>query len=176
MPEDKPVYGKRAVTPVGRISFPKWPDTEGRFADGKYKCKLIIPKSDEAASAALFAIVDPLALEVFGESDYVSPIQDGDESDRVEYHGHWVISPRTKRKPKFVDYPDRADIDPDEIRAGDYVRVGVSPYSYSSANGDGISLGLTNVQKIRDGEPFGGGLDADAEFEAAGLVDELDAF
>jgi hypothetical protein len=171
MPE-KPSYGQRVVTPVGRISFPKWPDDTGPYADGKFKCTLIFPKDDEASAVALRRIIEDLAIKTFGGDDFVSPIRDGDESSRDEYAGHYYITPRSQWRPGFID-ADRRNIDPSEINPGDYVRVSVTPYSYKGANGSGISLGLGNVQLVRTGEPFAGGIKAEDEFADDLAVDSF---
>ena len=58
---------------------------------------------------------------------------------------------------------------PAEVYSGCYARVSLNFYAFNTnTNGNrGIACGLGNVQKLRDGEPLGGGSTSAADDFAA---------
>jgi len=57
-------------------------------------------------------------------------------------------------------------IDPNALYSGIFGRVGVDAYPYLSSGKRGIAFGLTNVQKLADGEPLGNSISAEDDFGA----------
>lgn len=55
---------------------------------------------------------------------------------------------------------------PSDVYGGCFMRAKVNGYWWESHGRQGISFGLQSIQKLRDGEPFGGGSDAQADFDA----------
>lgn len=55
---------------------------------------------------------------------------------------------------------------PSDVYGGCFMRAKVNPYWWEVGGKQGISFGLQSAQKLRDGEPFGGGSDAQADFDA----------
>ena len=118
-----------------------------------------------------------------GAKDFTfSTIHDGDElneireeegkTPRPEYVGRMVMSVRTGEKfpPKIVDRRLREIREEDgEIYSGVIARLSLSAFPYGSLAKGGISFGLNNVQKLRDGDRLGGGGGS-----VAGDFDELD--
>lgn len=60
-------------------------------------------------------------------------------------------------KPGIVNAQVQDIIEPREFYSGCYARASVRPYVYDQKGNRGVSFGLSNVQKLRDGEPLGGG-------------------
>jgi hypothetical protein len=55
-------------------------------------------------------------------------------------------------------------MDPREIFSGIYGRVGIDFFPYSQAGKKGVGCGLTNVQKLADGDPLGNRTTAEEDF------------
>jgi hypothetical protein len=105
-----------------------------------------------------------------------SPFRDGDEvdadGDRVkgpEYAGMTYVTLRAKedRKPGVV----RGDLSKINQNDGDfypgcYAMATFSAYGYEFNNTFGVSFGLNNVQKVRDGDRLDSRADAEDDFEA----------
>jgi hypothetical protein len=96
-----------------------------------------------------------------------NPIKDGDgeklngDPYPPECKGHWVINAKTSaanRKPLVVNAKNEVVHDPGFLRSGDYGCVQIALYGYTAGSG-GVGVGLENIQKVRDGEPLGGGAD-----------------
>ncbi len=55
---------------------------------------------------------------------------------------------------------------PSDFYGGCYARATINPYHWEYMGKQGISFGLQNVQKLRDGESFGGRGSAENDFDA----------
>lgn len=76
-------------------------------------------------------------------------------------------------RPSVVDQNVQDIIEPSQFYSGCYVKVSYNAYAYDQKGNRGVSFGLNNVQKIRDGEPLGGRARASDEFTAvAGAATE----
>lgn len=78
---DKKKLFLKVRTPAGIAAFShiKEPDLKGKFADGKYKITLKIPKGTDIS--ALEEAVRQVAIDEWGKvpADLASPFKDGDE-------------------------------------------------------------------------------------------------
>jgi hypothetical protein len=61
------------------------------------------------------------------------------------------------RRPGVVDQNVQDILEPRDFYSGAYARCKARPYFYDQKGNKGVSFGLGNVQKLRDGEPLGGG-------------------
>lgn len=70
----------------------------------------------------------------------------------------WMTFKATeKHRPGLVDQNMQDIIEPKDFYPGCYARASVNLYYYShKKGGKGVSVGLLNVQKTRDGKPLGG--------------------
>lgn len=159
------VYGENMTTPIGRVSFPYLFDKAKSLdpeKDGKYEVTLYIPKTEDIS--ALRANLERVCKEAFGakfqslEKLKHPPIKDGDNKDASDpAYGHWIIRAKSSKRPGVVD-ASRARIESKEaIYGGCYGRVNITPGSYSGPTGFGVTLYLNAVQKVKDGDRFGGG-------------------
>lgn len=68
-------------------------------------------------------------------------------------------------KPAVVDASVEPIIEPSAFYSGCFALASANPYYYDQKGNRGISFGLNNVQKVRDGEPLGGRASAQADFK-----------
>lgn len=152
--------------------------------DPKYSVMLLIPKRDkktlEALRAAEAEAAEAGKTTKFGgkiPSNLATIIRDGDDpefEDFEERHGHYFMNVSSNRKPGVVDQDTQPVLDATEVYSGCYARVSVTAFPYTYGNKKGISFGLNNVQKVADGEAFGGsGIKAEDEFSAVDDDEDL---
>lgn len=93
-------------------------------------------------------------------------LQDGDKKKNKKTKkplcpGFFFFNTWTKNKPKIKRSRDAdgiiGDEDSDEIYSGVWVKIGYNIYSYASSNRDGVTIGLSGVKKIFEGDQLGGG-------------------
>jgi hypothetical protein len=78
-----------------------------------------------------------------------------------------VIRAKTSKRPLVVDGSRTRIEQKEQLYGGAFGRINVTPASYSLPTSWGVTLYLNAVQKVRDGERFGGGdVNAEAAFEA----------
>ena len=205
--KDAPVYVK-VISPRGRVSFPHLdkPD-ESKFGGGKYKLTLLFPKDQELKD--LKAAVIEAAKKKWGEKiDFKTitpPFRDGDKKaseaeadgkDMAAYKGCVFITAKTKNKPGIVG-PDRKPLETgDTVYGGCYARASLTACTYEKdeevtvekPDGSvnkvkrkvrGVTFLLNSVQKLAEGEAFGGKGNAAGDFAddaetAPVVVDGLD--
>lgn len=143
----------------------------------KYSIQLRIPKTNTAAIAKMNDSINA-ALEAakFSWGGKVPagvklPMRDGDveRPEDPTYKNCWFINATSKQKPGVVDGALNAIIDKDEFYSGCFGNASVNFYGYNVNGSKGVSCGLNNIQKIKDGEPMAGRARPDADFSA---VDE----
>lgn len=121
-----------------------------------------------------------------GDDEASLKIQDHVEK-YPEFAGHWYLSVNRKavtnagRKmsPPFVVDRRREDIeDETEVYSGCWGKVSVDAYCYAASGNNGVTFGLSGVQKLRDDENLSGGgggsrsdfdVEEDEDSELAGL-------
>lgn len=147
--------------------------TPGETPNGtlKYSVSILIPKSDtdtvnrfkkafedtKTANAAVWGGSVPKLLK--------GGLRDGDaEKDDPAYAGHFFINASSNEKPGIVDADLNPIIDTSEFYSGCYGRASITLYPYDTSGSKGIAAGLNNVQKLEDGEKFGGSTTAAADF------------
>lgn len=126
---------------------------------------MLIPKDDietvKAINNAIDAAIEEGIAKFGGKKPNKAtiklPLRDGDtERDDEAYAGHWFINANSKTAPQIVDKAVKPILDRDEVYSGCYARVSLNFYAFNSNGNKGIACGLGNIQKIRDGEAFGG--------------------
>lgn len=141
----------------------------------KYSCQVLVPKSDVAQVQALHNAIEACTAEArikYGAkvpAQPKTPIHDGDgytpggKEYGPECKGHYVfnVSQSTKYKPEVVDLQGLPLTEPSQVYSGMYVNILVNFYFYCNQSA-GISASFGPVQKVRDGEPLGGGAPASA--------------
>lgn len=145
----------------------------------KYQLTVLLPKSDVATKQAIdreiqAELANAVNTKFGGQLPAIPsiPIHDGDgvrpngEPFGEECRGHWVFTASSKQKPEVVDANLQPVMSQSQVYSGCYGRVSLRFFAYNQAGKKGVGCGLGNVQKLRDGEPLGGGTTAKQDFTA----------
>ena len=174
----------KVTTPVGRLSYPHLFDTTNGYEDREkphYSTEIIFSKDTDLK--VLLAAQEKAAALKWGSDkskwpkDIKMALKDGDEREGLQgYSGSFYLKAKTGEQyaPAIVDTGKNEIIDKKEIYGGVFARVAVSMKAYEISQGKnqppkrGVSCYLNAVQKIRDGEKFGG--------SAVDMFDEVENF
>lgn len=139
----------------------------------RYGVSVLIPKTDTETINAINAAVDAAIEEgiaKFGgkkpnKAAIKTPLRDGDvERDDEAYKGHYFLNANSLTAPQIVDKAVKPILDRNEVYSGCFARVSLSFYAFNVNGNRGVACGLGNIQKIRDGEPLGGRMNAADDF------------
>ena len=143
----------------------------------KYSVSLIIPKSDERTvkkiKAAIEAAYKDGESKLKGNGKSVpalstlrTPLRDGDidRPDDPVYANAYFLNANSGDAPGVVDADRNPILTRSEVYSGVYGRASINFYAFNTNGNKGIACGLNNLQKIRDGEPLGGRMSAEADF------------
>lgn len=165
-----------------RLSFPNLFQTAsfGGEDTGKFDCTFILDKTEhkdtlKEIKAGFKALADERFKGKMLDEDRLC-IKDGDNTEREEQQGKFVLKASSKRRPLVLDR-DKSPITEEDnvIYAGCYVNGIVTLWVQNNAYGKRINASLEGVQFFAHGEPFGApAIDAD-EFDAFGEADENQA-
>lgn len=158
----------------GRLSYANvWEPQSINGSEPKYSVSVIIPKSDKATIQKIQQAVEQAkqeAISKFGgkiPANLKLPLRDGDidRPDDEAYANSYFINCNSKQKPQVVDQQVQSILDQAEVYSGCYGRVSVTFYGFNSNGNRGVAAGLGNIQKLKDGEPLGGRVRAEDEFD-----------
>lgn len=173
----------RVITGEVRLSYANLFEPKSiQGSKPKYSVSLIIPKSDKVTLAKIEAAIDA-AIEAgtakFGgkrpnKTALKLPLRDGDtERDDEAYANSMFVNANSTTPPQVVDESLAPILDRSQVYSGCYARVSITFYAFNTNGNKGIACGLGNVQKIRDGEPLGGGhVSAEEDFAAFSTANE----
>lgn len=100
------------------------------------------------------------------------PFRDGAEKDYEGYGpGITFCSASSVMKPGVVDHMCQPILVPSDFYSGCYARATITAFYYNNKGNQGVSFGLRNVQKVRDGEPFSGRTKAENDFDQIPMPD-----
>lgn len=165
----------KVVTGTARLSYANvWDPKSINGSAEKYSVSIIIPKSDTKTITAIERAIDA-ALEAgkgkFGgkmpnKASLKLPLRDGDidRPDDPAYADSYFVNANSKTAPQIVDSAINPIMDRSEVYSGVYARVSINFYAFNSNGNRGVACGLGNIQKVRDGEPLGGGSSAADDF------------
>lgn len=169
-------------TPVFRVAFPQV--FEAKAAPGsekkKYSVVMLFTIADmkDAIEKKKYADMKTAAQQVAMEKwpkgipkNFISPFHDGVEKQEYQGYGAGVIYVTASRsekagKPGVVDAKLAKIIATEDFYGGCYARATVNPYAWEYMGKCGVSFGLQNIQKVKDGEPFGSFSRAEDDFSA----------
>lgn len=154
-------------------------------SDPKYSVSLIIPKSDKQQIAVIQEAIENAKERDKSKwngkvpANLKMPLRDGDEErpEDENYANSYFLNANSSKAPAVVGLEkDKSTgkaipLGEDEVYSGCYARVSVNFYGFNAAGNKGIACGLSNIQKIDDGERLGGGSSAEEDFE----FEEVDA-
>ena len=141
--------------------------------DPKYSVRALFPPTTNLD--ALKKAAHQAAVEKWGDKipkTIRSPFRRNDELENpVPGIGDdWIVmtfSAKEDRRPGLVGPKLEDIIDDSLVYSGCWMRAEVRAYAYDQQGNRGVSFGLQNVQKLRDGEPLGSAkIPASKVFEA----------
>ena len=153
--------------------FEPQPSKDG--SDPKYKVTLLIKKTDDFTlkkiKAAIAAAQEDYTERTGKKGQLKHTLHDGDgvndsgEEFGPECKGCFVITVSSKTKPVIVDADKIPITDPAEIYSGCYGRAIINAFAYDTHGKRGISFALNGIMKLSDGEPLGGAVVTDADWD-----------
>ena len=161
---------EKVTTPEFRVSFPDVFRAKA-FQGGEPKFGLSMIFDKKADLSALKVAAKRAVEEKWGKkipAGLKNPFRDGAEKEHLDGYGEGTVfvNATTKQRPGLVNVSLQAIVDEQEFYAGCYARATVSAFCYDTAGNRGVSFGLHNVQKLRDGESFSGRVAAEEDFDA----------
>lgn len=175
------------VTGEVRLSYthlftPVVPESSAPGTKAKYSTCILIPKEDtktiKLVRGAIKAAFEAGIQTKFGghaPKAWHNPLRDGDEEledgtkdaeKNGEIAGCFFVNCSSYSKPGLVDRHGQEIIDPEELKSGDYAKVDINFYAYSTNGNRGVACAVNNVLKTKDGEALSGGkMSAAAAFE-----------
>lgn len=165
----------KVITGIVRLSYANvWEPKSVNGGKEKYSVSIIIPKEDTKALDEIKKAIDAAIEEGKGKfggkipnkASLKIPLRDGDidRPDDEAYKNSYFINANSITPPQVVDKNVKPILEHSEIYSGVYARVSINFYAFNSSGNKGIACGLGNIQKIRDGEPLGGRINAEDEF------------
>ncbi len=177
-------------TPTFRVSYPNVFKAKKNDLNGKDEFSLValFKKGEDLSAlkaAAQKAIVDKWGPEkAKWPSNLRSPFRDQAErakdvdGKRILPVGHEegaiFLNMKSSQRPGVVDQNVQDILDESQFYAGCFARASVNAFAYDQKGNRGVSFGLGNVQKIKDGEPLGNRARPEQDF-APIAVDESTA-
>jgi len=164
---------KKVVTPVARASYARLLEPAMSLNDElKYSVSLIFPSDadiSEMKQAAANALIDKWGPDKkHWPKGLRSPFRDGNEKDDPLYEDTTFVNVSSTDPPqvghkignKFVELTNGRD-----VYSGMYIRASLTAFAYDKKGNKGVSFGLGNVLKVRDGERLDGRTDGDTDFK-----------
>jgi len=165
---------RKVITGKVRFSYANVHEPRA-LAEGEeatYSVALLIDKEDEKTIAKIEKAVDAAIkegadkLKKTPKNKIKLPLRDGDEDkpDDENYQGKLFVNAKTRQKPQIVDKDLDPIIDKADFYSGCYGRASVIFYAFDMNGNKGVACLLQNLQKLEDGEPFGGQSKAEDDF------------
>lgn len=175
---------ERLITPEFRVSYASVFAAKKNELSGKdeYSLVAIFPKGTDLTP--LKKAAHEAGVKKWGAdqskwpSNLRSPFRKCNERWKNENGGQFIppgyedgeavfLSLKSANKPGVVDARVQDIIEQREFYSGCFAKASVNAYAYDNKGNRGISFGLNNVQKLRDGDPLGGRSRPTDDFEAA---------
>lgn len=166
----------KVKTPVFRVSFPAVfsPKENNMGGEPKFSITMLFDKNDAAVMKGLEAMkaaVRAAVVEKWG-ADKAKwpkglrlPFRDGTEKDYDGYGPNVIFcSATSKMRPQLFDQNVQPIMEPSEFYGGCYAMASLNAYAYDVSGNRGVAFGLRGVQKVKDGEAFGGGGSVEKDF------------
>jgi len=161
------------MTPEFRVS---WPDVFVAKAvnvgdEPKYSITMIFQK--ETDITPLKQLVAGVLIEKFGPDrakwppKLRLPFRKGEEKDTDGFGPNTIFCrASSKMKPGLVDHNVQPIIQAGEFYGGCYAKATINAFYYDKRGNVGVSFGLQNIQKTRDGEHLSGRNKPEDDFDA----------
>lgn len=132
----------------------------------KFSVSILIPKKDKKTLAKIKAAIEVAkkqgAAAKWGgkiPKRLKEPLRDGDidKEDDDNYIDCFFLNANSNTKPGIIDLNREAILDTTEFYSGCWGRACITFYPFDVSGNKGIACGLNSLQKLKDGEPLGGG-------------------
>jgi hypothetical protein len=165
---------EKVLTPEFRAAFADvWKARAYEDGEPKFGLVMVFPKTTDIS--ALKRAAEKVAREKWGDKlpelmkagKIRLPWREGSEYGEYDGFDDSVVFIRatSKRPPGIVDRSNQRIIDQSEFYSGCFARATVNAFAYETKGNRGVSFGLLNLQKIRDGESFAGAANPEQDFE-----------
>lgn len=164
------------ITPKFRVSYPHLFKPQQNELNGKQEFSLVAIFAKGTDLTPLKKAAEAVLIDKFGPDKTKWPTNLRNPfrkcSERWKNEGGKQIIPAgyedgeaifmtfkqdaEKGRPTVVDQHVAEILEPQYVYPGMYARASVRPYVYSQKGNQGVSFGLSNVQKLDEGEPLGG--------------------
>lgn len=163
---------KKCMTPKARVSYPAVFEAKSfKGQPAKFSCVFIFDKKTDLKDlkrAAFNAAIEKWGPKEKWPKKLKMPFRDGNEDrpDTPGYEDCTFITASSKQRPGVVDQQRNQLVTEDDFYAGCYARATLIAFAYDQMGNVGVSFALQNLQKMSDGEKFGGRRNAEDEFDA----------
>jgi hypothetical protein len=171
------------MTPEFRVSYPNVFKPKKNELNGKdeYSLVALFPKNTDLSK--LKAAAQAAIEEKWGKDktkwpqNLRTPFRDQGEKGKIDEKSGQKILPagheegaiylnlKSAQKPGVVDMSVQDIINENDFYPGCWARATVNAYAYDQKGNRGVSFGLQNIQKTKEGEPLSGRMKAQAEFQ-----------
>jgi len=169
------------MTKTFQVSFPKIFTPELNDSGKEvYSLTMLFDSEEDVSNLKALAIntaVGKYGEEVKNNKKFNWPFKRNDDIDLERFpnfKGKIWADAKTQYAPGLVDQNKQEIINQNEFYAGCYARAVVTCYTYDFKGKKGVSFGLTAIQKVRDGEKLGGGVDAATFFDTIETEETVD--
>lgn len=182
-------------SPLARIAFVNLLkpgerlDSKTKQMAEHYNCNLLWPKSEDLSVLRKMVVEAAVAewgdkaKELLNNGAIRNPFLDGDGPQAVSkktgeryagFAGTTFARVGSKQRPKMVTRRMEPVTTSEELYPGCYVYAVLNAYTWSTDTGRGVSLGLSMIQVVKDGERLGGGGGGDPDKFFEKIDDEPD--
>lgn len=167
------------MTPEFRVSYPNVFKSKKNDLNGKeeYSLVALFPKGADLTKlveAAKQAIEDKWGANK--PANLRSPFRKQEDRAKLDEvsgkkvlpsgmeEGATYLNLKSEQRPGLVDQTVQDILDTSQFYAGCYARATIRAYAYDAKGNKGVAFGLINIQKTRDGDPFGNRTKAQDDF------------
>lgn len=163
----------KPVTPTFRVSYPHVFEPALNKLSGKTEYSILCLFDSKADISAMKKAAMEAAAAKWGPDQkkwpkkFRSPFRKHEEKAEEQDNGSLLfpagmeaggvfVTMKSKERPAVVDQGLNKIIDKTDFYAGCYAVASYNVYAYEQMGNAGVSFGLGNIQKVKDGEPLGG--------------------
>lgn len=167
-------------TPTFRVSYPNVFKAKKNDLNGKDEFSIVALFKKGEDLSALKAAATKAITDKWGPdkakwpTNLRSPFRDqGERAKEVDgkrilpaghEEGAIFLNLKSSQRPGVVDQNVQDILDESQFYAGCYARASVNAYAYDQKGNRGVSFGLGNIQKVKDGEPLGNRARPESDF------------
>lgn len=159
---------EKIITPVFRVNFPSvFQPRKDSNGNEKYSVQMLFDSDTDLKEMRALAKKTAMAKYPDGiPKNFTKPFRKGEEkSDEYpEYEGMIFTNAGSKFKPGLCDSKGNDIISGDDFYSGCYAKASVICYCYNVNGNKGVTFGLQNLMKVKDGERLGARNSAQDDF------------